>query len=145
MAPTAVAPSATAPAAPTGARRAAAPRKPRFWKDTTSGIVPRRALHSRTLWLNGATVVAWGGMIAADALDLAHRMWTTPPKDLTKWALFAIGVLNLILRWRTRRPIASGEGTGCPQPESGGAQHAPPILADAEPRRGGRPFATTVT
>jgi hypothetical protein len=77
-------------------------------------------LRSRTLWLNACTVIAAGGMLIADALDLLHRVGINPPDEVVKWALFAVGLVNCILRLQTTRPLACGPNgrapgePGCP-------------------------------
>lgn len=81
-------------------------------------------LRSRTLWLNGVAVLASGGMLVGETLDLAHRVGITPPEVLTKWALFLVGLVNIILRLRTTRPVACSQGADTPSPAI-----AQPLLA----------------
>jgi hypothetical protein len=69
---------------------------------------PKPVLRSRTLWLNGLTVIAAGGMLTGEALDLANRVGIILPEDLTKWALFGVGLVNIVLRFRTTRPLTCG-------------------------------------
>jgi N-acetylmuramoyl-L-alanine amidase-like protein len=80
-----------------------------------SAVKPKHVLQSRTLWLNAMTVLAAGGMLAGDALDLARRVGINPPEDVIKWALFAVGVANIILRLQTSRPLTCTEDGRCTQ------------------------------
>ena len=91
-------------ATPAGARLIAAASSPlpRFGAS-------KPVLRSRTLWLNGMTVLASGGLLAADALDLAHRYGIEVPMDATKWALFGVGLVSIVLRLRTTQPLACGQ------------------------------------
>lgn len=91
---------------PPAPRRIAAPPKPR----ALAAPAPKPALRSRTLWLNGAAVLASGGMLIGETLDLAHRVGITPPEVLTKWALFIVGIVNIVLRLRTTRPVTCSQG-----------------------------------
>jgi N-acetylmuramoyl-L-alanine amidase len=71
-------------------------------RTTTS---PKPVFRSRILWLNGLTVLAAGVAILAETLELAFRVGFTIPEEVTTWALFAVGVVNIILRFRTTRPL----------------------------------------
>jgi N-acetyl-anhydromuramyl-L-alanine amidase AmpD len=62
-------------------------------------------LYSRTFWLNLMTVIASVALLIGDTLDLALVVGITVPENLTKWALFAIGMLNILLRLRTTQPL----------------------------------------
>ena len=76
---------------------------------------PKTFLRSRTLWLNAAMVLAAGGMLTGDALNLAHTIGIHLPEYITKWALFVIGVVNIILRLRTTQPLICSEGACTPK------------------------------
>ena len=76
---------------------------------------PKHVLRSRTLWLNAAMVLAAGGMLTGDALNLAHTVGIHLPEYITKWALFVIGVVNIILRLRTSQPLICSEGACKPK------------------------------
>ena len=78
---------------------------------------PKPALKSRTLWLNTVTVLAGAGMLLSNGLDVAHRVGLHLPEQLTNWALFFVGILNIVLRWRTSRPITCSDNVDCPQPK----------------------------
>lgn len=78
---------------------------------------PKPALRSRTLWLNAVTVLAGGGMLISDALDVVHRVGIHLPEYMTKWALFAVGILNIILRLRTTRPLTCSDNVQCSPPK----------------------------
>ena len=69
---------------------------------------PKPLLRSRMLWLNAMTVLAAGGMLVGDTLDLAHQVGITVPEVLAKWALFFVGLVNIVLRLRTTRPLTYG-------------------------------------
>jgi N-acetylmuramoyl-L-alanine amidase len=62
---------------------------------------------SRTLWVNGMTVLAAGSVIIGDALDLAFSVGLTLPKEITMWALFGVGMVNILLRLETSVPIGT--------------------------------------
>lgn len=66
---------------------------------------PKSMLKSRTLWLNLLTVLAAAGLLIPDAVDLAHRVGIQLSEELMKWALFVVGMVNIILRLRTTRPL----------------------------------------
>ena len=106
---------------------------------------PKPVRYGRAGWLNGMTVLAWGGMLAAEGLDLAHRLGMTLPKDLTKWAMFAVALLNIILRWRTMRPIAFGQAAE-PAPDEAPAEHAhePPVVTRETRPQAGRRLASAL-
>lgn len=67
--------------------------------------MPKPVMYSRTLWLAGMTVLASGGMLVGETVDLTHRIGITPPEVLAKWALFLVGIVNIILRLRTTQPL----------------------------------------
>lgn len=71
---------------------------------TTAGTKP--ALRSRTIWLNGLTVLAAGAAIIGEGLKLAFSVGLTVPQQVTTWALFAVGLVNIILRMRTTQPLS---------------------------------------
>jgi hypothetical protein len=85
--------AAVAPHAPAPARRPAvfASAKP--------------VLHSRTFWLNVLTVLAAGGAIVGQMLDLAFWVGLPLPEEVIMWALFGVGALNIVLRFSTTRPL----------------------------------------
>jgi len=80
--------------------------------------MPKPVLRSRTLWLNGLTVLAAVAMLVAEALDLAHKAGIIVPEDFTKWALFAVGLVNIILRLRTTQPLISSPSAHRSPPEA---------------------------
>lgn len=100
--------------------------------------LPKPVLHSRTLWLNAMMVLAASGMLGNDALDLAHNVGVHLPPNITKWALFVIGILNIILRFRTSRPLNCGQAA-CPDapPPSGPGKPAVIIKDDRQQARAG--------
>jgi hypothetical protein len=71
-------------------------------------------LRSRTLWLNAMTLIAAAPLLAGDTLDLAHRTGLHIPPEVTRWALFVLGLLNIILRLRTTQPVKCGKELPCP-------------------------------
>jgi hypothetical protein len=79
-------------------------------------VVPKHVLRSRTFWLNLVTAVAGGGILLNDALDVIHKVGIHLPDQVTKWALFLVGIMNIILRWRTSRPITCSDGVHCSSP-----------------------------
>jgi hypothetical protein len=79
---------------------------------------PKPILHSRILWLNALTVLAGAGLLIGDALNLAHGVGIHPPEWVTKWALFAVGLVNIILRLRTTRPLTCSENVRSSPPEA---------------------------
>jgi N-acetylmuramoyl-L-alanine amidase len=91
--------------APAVAPRVVAPPKQQVRAITTSKPV----LYSRTLWLAGMTVLVSGGMLASEALDTAQRAGVTLPEEITKWALFGVGLVNIVLRFRTTQPLTCGQ------------------------------------
>lgn len=104
-------PSAAAPAAPAAAPRVATPAVAPVQRTRGTGRADRKpAARSRTLWLNGVTVLAAGSMIVAETLDLAFSVGLTLPEELTMWALFAVGLVNILLRFLTRTPIGREPG-----------------------------------
>ena len=76
------------------------------------------AARSRTLWLNGVTVLAAGSMIVAEMLDLAFAVGLTLPEELTMWALFAVGLVNIVLRFLTSTPIGRQAAPGHVSPRA---------------------------
>lgn len=72
-------------------------------------ITPKSALCSRTLWLNGLTVLAAGSVIVGEILDLTFSVGLTLPDEITMWALFGMGVVNIVLRFQTTCPVGSGQ------------------------------------
>lgn len=105
--------AAVASPAPAPQRRIAEPPRQRVRAPAT----PKPVLRSRTLWLNGVAVLASGGMLVGETLDLAHRVGITPPEVLTKWALFLVGLVNIALRLRTTRPVTCGQSPDRSPPE----------------------------
>lgn len=91
---------------PVRRRRIAAPPR----KRVVALATPKPLVRSRMLWVNGMTVLAAGGMLIGDTLDLAHQVGITVPEVLAKWALFIVGLVNIILRLRTTRPLTYGPG-----------------------------------
>jgi hypothetical protein len=79
---------------------------------------PKPALCSRTIWLNGLTVLAAGSVIVGETLDLAFSIGLTVPEQITMWALFGVGVVNIILRFHTTCPIGSGENIERARPKA---------------------------
>ena len=159
--PTAQAPAPVKEAAPVvpvvASRVAAAPKPPvsamtAATARTSTVAAPKRGavamaaskpvLHSRTLWLNGFTVLASGGMLVGETLDLAHRVGITLPEVLTKWALFLVGLVNILLRLRTTQPLSCGCSDGVDQslPEASQqrAQAQLVMAREARPQGGGR-------
>ena len=100
--------------APARQRRIAEPPKQRVPAKTT----PKPVLRSRTLWLNGVAVLASGGMLVGETLDLAHKVGINPPEVLAKWALFLVGLVNIALRMRTTRPVTCSTSTDGSPPEA---------------------------
>ena len=90
-----------APAKPVPPSKPVAPPKERAPVLT----MPKPVMYSRTLWLAGMTVLASGGMLVGETVDLTHRIGITPPEVLAKWALFLVGIVNIILRLRTTQPL----------------------------------------
>jgi len=88
----------------------ATPSKPRV--TVLVKAKPKSPLCSRTVWLNGLTVLVTGTLILGEVLDLAFSIGITLPQELTVWALFAIGVVNIILRFHTSCPLGSGTNPG---------------------------------
>ena len=75
-----------------------------------STTTAKPVLCSRTLWLNGLTVLAAGSVIVGEILDLTFSVGLTLPDEITMWALVGVGVVNIVLRFRTTCPIGSDEG-----------------------------------
>ena len=99
--------------------------------------MPKRALYSRTLWINGMTVLAAGGMLAAQTLELANRVGITLPEVLTKWALFGVGLVNIVLRLRTTQPLTCNQGIDRPPAETAAQRAREPSITSRETRRQG--------
>ena len=99
---------------PRSGDRRATPSKSR----APSAGAPKPALRSRTIWLNGLTVLASGSVIVGDVLDLAYAVGLTLPQEVTMWALFGIGLVNILLRFHTTAPIGSGHGIDGSYPEA---------------------------
>ena len=117
--------------------RTAAPKK-HAHTDTAA----KPFLYSRTIWLAGMTVFASGSMLIGETFDVAHRIGIAPPEVLAKWALFLVGIVNIILRLRTTQPLtcspvahrslaearmqlrdgARGDGARCARPAGSGRQ-----------------------
>jgi hypothetical protein len=101
-------------AAPAGERRTAAPPKQRV----PAIVTPKPILRSRTLWLNGLTVLAAGSVIVGEILDLTFWVGLTLPQEITMWALFGVGLVNIVLRFRTSCPIGGRHSVRRSPPES---------------------------
>lgn len=71
---------------------------------------PKPILRSRTLWLNVLTVLAAAGLLVNETLDLAGRVGIHLPANAIKWALLGVGIVNIILRLRTTRPLGGSQG-----------------------------------
>jgi hypothetical protein len=71
---------------------------------------PKHILRSRILWLNAMMVLASAAVLVGDGLDLAHRVGIMVPPDVMKWALFAVGLINIILRLRSTQPLTCTPG-----------------------------------
>ena len=80
---------------------------------------PKRFLCSRTLWLNGLTVIAAASGIALETGDLPYSigltlpdeiMWGTVPDEFAMWALLCVGMVNFVLRFWTTCPVGSSQG-----------------------------------
>jgi N-acetylmuramoyl-L-alanine amidase len=101
--------------------------------------MPKRALYSRTLWINGMTVLAAGGMLASQTLELANTVGITVPEVLTKWALFGVGLVNIVLRLRTTQPLTCNQGVGNTPAQTAALRTRARSLAQREtrPQRGG--------
>lgn len=68
---------------------------------------PKPAVRSRTIWLNGLTVLAAAGALLGETLKLAFWVGLNIPEKVTMWALFAVGLVNILLRFGTSQPIGS--------------------------------------
>ncbi len=90
-------------------------------------------LRSRTLWLNALTVLAAAGALMADALDLMQRIGITLPEQVVMWALFGVGLLNILLRLRTTQPL--GGSSTCPPPEAPLDPSPVPLIMTRHARR----------
>ena len=71
---------------------------------------PKHILRSRILWLNALMVLASAAVLVSDALDLAHRVGIIVPPEILKWALFGVGLVNIILRLRSTQPLTCTPG-----------------------------------
>lgn len=96
----ALSPPAPTSIAPAGEGHAATPAKP-----AVVAIAPKPVLCSRTVWLNGLTVLAAGGVIIGEVLDLAFWIGLNPPQQFTMWILFGLGIVNILLRFQTSCPV----------------------------------------
>jgi len=79
-----------------------------------AAALPKPVVQSRTIWLNAITALAAGGILTSDSLDLAHGVGIHVPEQVAKWALFVIGLVNIILRLRTSRPLRCTVTGECP-------------------------------
>jgi N-acetyl-anhydromuramyl-L-alanine amidase AmpD len=70
---------------------------------------PKSALRSRILWLNGLTVLAAAGAIVSETFELTFGLGVTVPQEVTTWALFGVGVVNIVLRFATTRPLGRSQ------------------------------------
>ncbi|MDQ3273621.1 MAG: hypothetical protein M3Q39_00965 [Actinomycetota bacterium] len=75
-------------------------------------VTPKPAAKSRTIWLNGVTVLLSVAAIAGDALDLAARTGIGVPEDVAKYVLLGVGLVNIVLRKQTSQPIGNPAGPG---------------------------------
>lgn len=75
-------------------------------------VRPKHILYSRTVWVNGLTVLAALGVLVGDTLDLASRVGIDVPAEVTMWALFGVGVVNIILRLGTTQPLTCNPALG---------------------------------
>lgn len=91
----------------------------------------KHVLQSRTIWLNALLALAAGGMLSSDTLDVAQRIGLRLPDIVTKWAILIIGIVNIILRLRTSRPLRCSRDGICSPPPA-----APPLpeVRPAAPR-----------
>jgi N-acetyl-anhydromuramyl-L-alanine amidase AmpD len=96
-------PAAKSVTAPSGARAPLTP--PPVPANVPAGPTAKTPVCSRTLWLNGLTVLAASGVIVGETLDLAFSVGLTMPEELAMWALFGVGVVNIVLRYQTACPI----------------------------------------
>lgn len=73
-------------------------------------VPPRKkakpAVRSRTIWVNGSTVLAALAMLVTAALDLVQDGLALT-SDVARWALFCVGLLNIFLRFQTTCPVGS--------------------------------------
>ncbi|HEU4996920.1 MAG TPA: hypothetical protein VFT29_19015 [Gemmatimonadaceae bacterium] len=69
-------------------------------------IRPKPIPRSRTIWLNGLTMLAAGGMIVSDIRGL-FSVALTLPEQTTMWVLLGVAVVNILLRFETCYPIGS--------------------------------------
>ena len=116
----------TVPDAPRVPARVVAATPPR----ASAVATPKPAVRSRTLWLNGMTVLASGGLLTGDAIDLAHRVGMTLPPNAVKWALFIVGLINILFRLRTNQPVActqNARNTPVAPPRVQFADERPPL------------------
>ena len=99
---------------------------------------PKHVVRSRTLWLNLLTVLGASCMLVANAVDLAQRFGLHLAQDVAKWALFAVGVANVLLRMRTNQPLTCSLKNCLPA----GAPASKPDSTVATVRRTPQPPAT---
>ena len=74
-------------------------------------VGPKPLVRSRTFWLNVLTVAAASGAIIGQTLELAFSVGFTVPEQVMTWALFAVGVINIVLRFSTTRPVCMNPNT----------------------------------
>jgi N-acetylmuramoyl-L-alanine amidase len=103
---TPVAPPAAAPAElPLPTRHLSAPAASR----AAAKHPAKPLLRSRTIWWNALTVLAAIAAIVGETLHLAFWVGFTVPERVTVWALFVVGVINIVLRFWTTQPICTTE------------------------------------
>lgn len=119
--------SSLVPAAPAPARRAESsageaehsPSVGPLPGSKSATVAPRKPiLRSRTVWLNGLTVLAAGAAIVGETMKLAFWVGITVPREITMWTLFSVGVVNIMLRFRTTQPIGRCDRDGLSSDES---------------------------
>jgi hypothetical protein len=110
-APATVTPAARATLAPVAQVSRPTPRPPINVAVRAPAVVARAkpVLASRTVWANGITVAAAGAVLIGDAVDLATSVGMTVPEWLAMWALFAIGLVNILLRFETTCPVGRSD------------------------------------
>lgn len=118
--PATAAPSTRAPADVTRT-----PSPPTVDRSRGSRPARKRILCSRTLWVNGVAVLAAAIVMIAEGLDLLHGFGFPLPKDHATWALFGVGLVNMLLRFGTTCPVGTGLNV----------RDAPPVTALQLPAR----------
>lgn len=102
----------------TGRKRESGSGKPQALQRVSSSAHPasriphhdmKPVLCSKTIWLNGLTMLAAGTVLIGDFMDLAFEVGMTVPEEITMWLLFGVGVVNIVLRFRTSCPIGTCE------------------------------------